>query len=73
MTMCWDGSNTKTEGERNSSNAEFITDVAMTNVNEGLNTIRQSTVIRKLIENGSIKVTGGMYNTETGKIKFFEE
>ncbi|MDZ4711922.1 MAG: carbonic anhydrase [bacterium] len=71
--MCWDGSNTKTEGERDSSNAEFITDVAMTNVNEGLNTIRQSTVIRKLIENGSIKVTGGMYNTETGKIKFFEE
>ena len=65
---------TSSTGVRNSSNQDFVADIAETNVKLGINFIKEkSSVLKELKENGEIKIAGGMYNTETGKIKFFEE
>lgn len=65
---------TRSTGVRDSSNQDFVADIAVTNVKLGLEFIKEkSAVLKELKENGKIKIAGGMYNTETGKIKFFEE
>jgi carbonic anhydrase len=59
-------------GERSASNYSFVDAVARTNVERTLAGIRKnSPVLADLAANGTIKMTGAMYNLETGAVDFF--
>lgn len=60
------------EGEmRNSSNKKFVNDVAVQNVKNAMQDIRdKSEVLREMAEAGEIEITGAMYDVETGKVNF---
>ncbi len=59
-------------GERSASNYSFVDAVARTNVELTLASIRKdSPVLAELAANGAIKMTGAMYNLETGGVEFF--
>ncbi|MEO8208952.1 MAG: carbonic anhydrase family protein [bacterium] len=64
-------SETATQVERNSKNLEFIKNVTINNVNMSVEGIRQRSEIlgRMEIEN-KIKIVGGIYDVETGKVSF---
>lgn len=60
-------------GERSSLNSLLVDVVAKYNVEEAVkNLLERSLVIRELKEAGTIKVIGGMYHVDTGKVNFFE-
>ena len=62
-----------TKENRNSSNGEFVENVAELNVRQTLKQIpRQSPIIAELIQNGEIALIGGMYNVESGIVKLYE-
>lgn len=59
-------------GERSASNYSFVDAVARRNVELTLANIRRdSPVLAELAANGTIKMTGAMYNLETGAVEFF--
>ena len=59
-------------GERSASNYSFVDAVARKNVELTIANIRNdSPVLAELEANGSIKITGAMYNLETGAVEFF--
>jgi len=59
-------------GERSAGNYSFVDAVARRNVELTLATIRKdSPVLAELATNGTIKMTGAMYNLETGSVEFF--
>ena len=59
-------------GERSASNYSFVDAVARTNVELTLASIRRSSpVLADLAANGIIKMTGAIYNLETGAVEFF--
>ena len=59
---------------RNGSNADFVTRVAIDNVKQTIRQIReQSSIIRNMESEGAILLIGGLYSTETGEVQFFEE
>jgi carbonic anhydrase len=59
-------------GERSSTNYTFVDAVARKNVELTVATIRKdSPVLAELESKGTIKITGAMYNLETGAIEFF--
>ncbi len=59
---------------RTGSNPEFVYKVTETNVHLTIAQIqKQSPIIRDLIENGKVKIVGGMYNVENGRVTFFEQ
>ena len=63
----------KTEGERNSKNAEFVEKVAEANVHLALDEIQEkSPILREMIEKGEIGIVGGMYDVETGAVEFYK-
>lgn len=63
-----------TEGERISGNKIFVEMVTKENVLRTINLIRdRSTILREMEESGEIKITGGIYNTSTGEVDFFED
>lgn len=56
---------------RNSSNTEFVEAVARANVLRSVEGIaKQSEVLRKLREAGSIDIVGGLYDITTGAVEF---
>ena len=58
-------------GERSSKNYVFVDAVARTNVQMTVDNVRKnSAVLAELERNGSIKITGAMYNLETGALEF---
>jgi carbonic anhydrase len=58
--------------ERNSSNIEFVNDVAMKNVEFTIEDIRNnSPVLAEMLEAGEIDVVGAMYDVKTGKVEFY--
>jgi carbonic anhydrase len=60
------------EGERTSKNAEFVDEVAKTNVRLTLGAIRQrSDVLAGLEKDGKIKILGSMYRLAGGSVDFF--
>jgi carbonic anhydrase len=60
-------------GERSSSNYSFVDAVARRNVELTLANIRKdSPVLAEMAANGTIKMTGAMYNLETAAVEFFE-
>lgn len=61
------------EGEKSSSNAEFVRMVAEKNVLINVARIRQQSPILQAMETaGEIKITGAMYEIETGQVNFIE-
>jgi len=59
-------------GERSASNYSFVDAVARKNVEITMANIRKdSPVLAEMEANGSIKITGSMYNLETGAVEFF--
>jgi carbonic anhydrase len=59
-------------GERSAKNHAFVDAVARTNVEMTVSDIRSdSPVLAALEESGAIKITGAIYNLETGAVEFF--
>jgi carbonic anhydrase len=58
---------------RNSSNIDFVNDVAVKNVHLTIDKIlNDSEVLAEMQQNNEIKIIGGMYDIGTGKVDFFE-
>ena len=63
---------TSFSGERSSKNYAFVDAVARTNVQMTVDNIRKnSAVLAELERSGTIKITGAMYNLDTGALEFF--
>jgi carbonic anhydrase len=62
---------TNYSGERSSKNYAFVDAVARTNVQMTVDNVRKnSAVLADLERNGTIKITGAMYNLQTGALEF---
>ena len=62
------------EGERTSSNKDYVNKVAHTNVDLTVqNIVNRSPVIRGLVEEGELIVIGAMHEVASGKVTFDEE
>ncbi|MCA9777614.1 MAG: carbonic anhydrase [Candidatus Eremiobacteraeota bacterium] len=60
-------------GEQASSNREYVERVTEENVRLNVEAIRQrSPLLRKMEEEGKIKIVGAMYNMATGEIEFLK-
>ncbi len=58
---------------RNSSNIEFVNNVAEKNVNLTIERIiNESDVLAEMQSNGEIKIVGAMYDIHTGAVNFYE-
>lgn len=58
---------------RNSQNSEFVENVARENVFETITHIKhKSEVLRGMLEDFQIAIVGGMYDTQTGLVKFYQ-
>jgi len=58
---------------RNSSNADFVAKVSKLYMIANLNKVGNSSqILKDAIAAGKIKLVGGMYNTEDGKVSFFD-
>jgi len=63
----------KTDGERNSGNKTFVEMVAKENVLMAIKLIRnRSAILKEMEDKGELKIIGGIYNTSTGEVDFFE-
>lgn len=61
------------ESKRNSSNLEFVDEVAKVNVEMAIENIRnQSVILRDMEKEGSIKIVGAMYDLATGGVTFYD-
>ena len=62
----------KDESIRNSSNIEFVNEVAKKNVYMTIDNIRNSSEVLKAMEDaGEIDIIGGMYDIKTGEVSFY--
>ena len=62
----------KDESLRNSSNIEFVNEVAEKNVYMTIDNIRNSSEVLKAMEDaGEIDIIGGMYDIKTGEVSFY--
>lgn len=60
------------ESKRNSSNIDFVNEVAAKNVEMTIDNIRsRSEVLKEMEDKGEIKIVGGMYDIATGKVDFY--
>jgi carbonic anhydrase len=58
-----------TVADRNGNNPTFVSNVTRLNVTHGIEAITaQSPVIKDLVESGSVKIVGAIYDITTGKI-----
>lgn len=65
---------TVTLTDRTGSNVNFVNNVTENNVHLTIAKIKQeSPIIAELVQNGSLKIVGGMYNVETGQVTFYED
>lgn len=61
------------EGERVSSNPDFVHAVCENNVKNTVDAIRErSEILRELEQSGTIKILGAIYDLDSGKVTFFE-
>lgn len=66
-------SETETQNHRDGSNPSFVFNVTKLNVRLTIEKIReQSPIISKLLSRGKIKISGGIYDVDTGIVEFFE-
>ena len=64
---------TDTVSNRNSTNHEFVKNVTKLNVVNTIERIRnESPIISQLEREGIVKIVGGIYDVETGKVNFLE-
>ena len=60
------------ENQRNSSNIDFVNEVAKKNVYMNIDNIRESSQVLKEMEDaGEIEIVGGMYDIKTGEVIFY--
>lgn len=60
--------------DRNSSNAEFVEKVSAINIKRTVQSIRErSTILKELIDNGSVGIIGGTHDITTGVVTFYPE
>lgn len=60
-------------GEKNSYNLDFMEDVCKKNVELAIEEIREkSPILKEMEENGEIKIIGGIYDMDSGKVDFLE-
>lgn len=60
----------KINGERNSSNKDFVQAVVEKNVELTMERVREkSSILKDLEANGDIKIVGGVYSLKTGEVK----
>ena len=58
---------------RNSSNIDFVNDVAAKNVEMTIDNIRsRSSILAEMETKGEIKIVGGMYDIASGKVSYYE-
>lgn len=73
ITPAIDGE-TSTTSDRTGSNESFVNHVTENNVHLTIAKIKQdSPIIAELEQAGVIKIAGGLYDVETGKVTFYEE
>jgi carbonic anhydrase len=59
---------------RNSGNADFVDNVAQMNVRMTIANIKsRSAILNDMFVRGDIGIVGGMYDVETGVVRFFED
>lgn len=64
---------TTTKENRTGNNAGFVGNVTRLNVEQTIAEIRrQSAIIREMEAEGRLKIAGGIYEVETGRVTFFE-
>jgi carbonic anhydrase len=60
--------------QRNSSNMEFVENVAKLNVQRSVKTIiDRSYILEQMIEKGEVAIIGAMHDLDTGKVEFYSE
>jgi carbonic anhydrase len=65
---------TDVEGERSSSNEDYVSKVAHTNVELNVqNILDRSPIIRDQVEKGEVMVVGAMYDVASGHVTFMDE
>lgn len=61
------------DGEKNSKNAAFVEAVGEENVRHVMETIKKdSPIIREMIEKGEVILAGGVYDLDTGIVRFID-
>lgn len=66
-------SETETQEQRNGSNPSFVLNVTKLNVQMTIKNIyTQSEIISELLRTSKIKMVGGLYDVDTGRVTFFE-
>lgn len=61
------------EGERSSKNSEFLHLACESNVKNTIEEIREnSPILKEMEENGAIKIVGGVYDMDNGKVTFLK-
>jgi carbonic anhydrase len=64
---------TETKADRNSGNKTFVENVTKHNVTITVQQVKQqSPLLREMEQSGQIKIIGGLYDLETGKVTFYE-
>lgn len=64
---------TEYEGDRTSSNQEFVDMVCENNVRHTIEEIRaNSPILKEMEDNGEIKIVGGVYDLDTGEVVFLK-
>ena len=59
----------KTDGARNSGNADFVAQVVENNVRLTVERVRKgSPILKEMEDNGEIKIVGGVYSISSGKV-----
>ncbi|MBN1185237.1 MAG: carbonic anhydrase [Bacteroidales bacterium] len=59
--------------DRNGNNTAFVNNVAINNVQQTIQQIRKkSKILVELEQSNHINIIGGLYNVETGKVRFYE-
>ncbi len=60
-------------GERNSSNKDYVENVARMNVKLTVeNVLQRSAVMKELVDQGELMVVGAMHDVETGRVTFMD-
>ncbi|HEY0261867.1 MAG TPA: carbonic anhydrase, partial [Chitinophagales bacterium] len=63
----------ETQENRTGENEQFVKNVTNINVKLTIDRIRlESPIIAELEQEGKIKIVGGLYDVETGKVVFYE-
>ncbi len=64
---------TTTQENRTGSNTDFVINVTELNIRHAIERIRQeSPIIREMEQDGKIRVVGGLYEVETGRVTFYD-